>query len=115
VSQAGALAGPGARAGTRRVGICRARRGGALVRGARRGRGDTGGDSMTPGGSASRSGAAVAAMGLVALAAWWGGGRTDAGTPPPRFGHVFILVEENHGYADVIGHPAMPFSHRLAT
>jgi len=69
---------------------------------------------MTPGGSASRSGAAVVAMGLVALAAWWGGDRTDAGTPPPRFGHVFILVEENHDYADVIGNPAMPYLNRLA-
>src|SRR3989454_10936042 len=48
----------------------------------------------------------------VALAAWWG--RTDAGTPPPRFGHVFILAEENHDYADVIGNPAMPYLNRLA-
>src|SRR2546422_1253198 len=48
----------------------------------------------------------------VALAAWWG--RSDAGTPPPRFGHVFILVEENHDYADVIGNPAMPYLNRLA-
>src|SRR2546426_1562930 len=67
---------------------------------------------MTAGGAASRSGAAVAAMGLVALAAW--SGRTDGSTPAPRFGHVFILVEENHDYADVIGNPAMPYLNRLA-
>ena len=69
---------------------------------------------MTRGGAAFGSSAAMAAMGLVALAAWWGGDRTDAGTPPPRFGHVFILVEENHDYADVIGNPAMPYLNRLA-
>src|SRR5204863_1896678 len=85
--QPGHLAGPGAGAGPRRVGISRARRGGALVRGARRSRDDTGGDSMTRGGAAFRSSAAMAAVGLVALAAW-GGGRTGAGTPPPRFGPV---------------------------
>jgi len=67
---------------------------------------------MTRGGAASRSGAAVAAMSLVALAAW--SGRTDGGTPAPRFGHVFILVEENHDYADVIGNPATPYLNRLA-
>src|SRR3989454_3990082 len=67
---------------------------------------------MTAGGAASRSGAAVAAMGLVALAAW--SGRTDGSTPAPRFGHVFILAEENHNYADVIGNPAMPYLNRLA-
>src|SRR2546422_8304663 len=69
---------------------------------------------MTRGGSAFPSSAAMAAMGLVALAAWWGGNRTDAGTPPPRFGHVVVLVEENHDYAEVIGTPAMPYLSRLA-
>jgi phospholipase C len=42
--------------------------------------------------------------------------------PPPgggsgqiAFGHVVLLVEENHGYADVIGNSAMPYLNSLAT
>jgi hypothetical protein len=40
-------------------------------------------------------------------------------TPPPaarsvRFGHVFIVVEENANYADVIANPAMPYLNGLA-
>jgi hypothetical protein len=42
-----------------------------------------------------------------------------AKTPPPpgpsvRFGHVFIVVEENANYADVIANPAMPYLNSLA-
>jgi hypothetical protein len=40
-------------------------------------------------------------------------------TPPPpassvRFGHVFIVVEENANYSDVIANPAMPYLNSLA-
>ncbi len=40
-------------------------------------------------------------------------------TPPPpaqsvRFGHVFILVEENANYSDVIASPSMPYLNSLA-
>jgi acid phosphatase len=35
--------------------------------------------------------------------------------PTPRFEHVFIVVEENHDYADVIGSPAMPYLNSLAS
>src|SRR5205814_8079626 len=37
--------------------------------------------------------------------------------PPslPQFGHVFIVVEENHGYTSVIGSPAMPYLNSLAS
>ncbi len=40
-------------------------------------------------------------------------------TPPPpstsvRFGHVFIVVEENTNYADVIANPALPYLNSLA-
>jgi acid phosphatase len=44
-----------------------------------------------------------------------------ANTPPPpgqqsvRFGHVFIVVEENANYADVVGSPSMPYLNGLAT
>ena len=43
-----------------------------------------------------------------------------AKTPPPpgqtsvRFGHVFIVVEENHNYSDVIASPSMPYLNGLA-
>jgi phosphatidylinositol-3-phosphatase len=42
-----------------------------------------------------------------------------ANTPPPpsqsvRFGHVFIIVDENANYSDVIGNPAMPYLNSLA-
>src|SRR5712692_7188770 len=37
-----------------------------------------------------------------------------AAPPPVRFGHVFIVVEENHGYSSVIGSPDMPFLNSLA-
>jgi hypothetical protein len=42
-----------------------------------------------------------------------------ANTPPPpaqsvRFGHVFIVVEENANYSNVIANPAMPYLNSLA-
>jgi len=53
-----------------------------------------------------------------------GGGSTSttggSGTPPPTppstaFSHVFIVVEENHSYGDVIGNTNMPYFNSLAT
>jgi phosphatidylinositol-3-phosphatase len=32
----------------------------------------------------------------------------------PRFGHVFVVVEENHSYSSVIGNSAMPYLNGLA-
>jgi hypothetical protein len=43
-----------------------------------------------------------------------------AKTPPPpgqtsvRFGHVFVVVEENHNYSDVVASPSMPYLNGLA-
>jgi len=43
-----------------------------------------------------------------------------AKTPPPTgqksvsFGHVFIVVEENHNYSDVVANPVMPYLNGLA-
>jgi acid phosphatase len=42
-----------------------------------------------------------------------------ANTPPPpaqsvRFGHVFVVVEENANYSDVIASPSMPYLNSLA-
>lgn len=33
----------------------------------------------------------------------------------PKFGHVFVLVEENHGYTSVIGNLSMPYLNALVT
>src|SRR5947209_3573887 len=46
------------------------------------------------------------------------GGRVIS-TPPPKaasvsFGHVFIVVEENHNYSEVIGSASMPYFNGLA-
>jgi phosphatidylinositol-3-phosphatase len=34
--------------------------------------------------------------------------------PIPSFGHVFVVVEENHSYSSVIGNSAMPYFNGLA-
>jgi acid phosphatase len=48
-----------------------------------------------------------------------GGGRASdprsASGSIPVVAHVFLLVEENHGYASVIGNPAMPYTNSLAS
>ena len=53
------------------------------------------------------------------------GNGTNSGTPTsgggpapgsfPQFGHVVLVMEENHGYSDVMGNPAMPYLNSLAT
>src|SRR5438874_3618252 len=53
---------------------------------------------------------------LTALELGCGGGKND---PPgtgviPQVAHVFVLVEENHSYNQVIGNPAMPYTNMLA-
>ncbi|HXN23349.1 MAG TPA: hypothetical protein VOA41_11475 [Candidatus Dormibacteraeota bacterium] len=59
---------------------------------------------------------ACAAFCALALAGCVG---QAANTPPPpgpsvRFGHVFLVVEENSNYADVIANPTMPYLNSLA-
>lgn len=49
-----------------------------------------------------------------------GGGSSPASSPPsmnsfPQFGHVFLVVEENHSYSEVIGNSAMPYLNSLAS
>ena len=59
------------------------------------------------------------ALGILALAGCVG---QVAKTPPPptpspsnvRFGHVFIVIEENANYSEVIGNPSMPYLNGLA-
>src|SRR5213596_764138 len=58
------------------------------------------------------------ALSLALLAAACGGtppGRPPVGGTVPPVGHVFIVVEENADYANVIGSAAMPYLNGLAT
>jgi acid phosphatase len=47
-----------------------------------------------------------------------GGGGSNppqgGGTPPPASTHVFLVVEENHSYSQVIGNSSMPYLNGLA-
>ena len=43
-----------------------------------------------------------------------GCGSGSRGTPPPVSTRVFVLVEENHSYSDVIGNSSMPYLNGLA-
>jgi len=36
-------------------------------------------------------------------------------SPIPRYDHILVIVEENHGFADVIGNPAAPNLNELAS
>jgi hypothetical protein len=42
------------------------------------------------------------------------GASADAGPSVPHLDHVFVIVEENHGFTDVIGNPAAPNLNSLA-
>jgi phosphatidylinositol-3-phosphatase len=60
-------------------------------------------------------------VGLVFSLAGCGGGAANVlpptptpGQTNPQFGHVFIVVEENAGYSDVIGSSSMPYFNGLA-
>ncbi len=44
-----------------------------------------------------------------------GDGTSGGGNGIPIFNHVFIVLEENHSYNDVIGNPSMPYLNGLAT
>lgn len=64
---------------------------------------------------------AAMALSLVFLIAGCGGGTSNTsgtgggGTNPPSSSHVFLVVEENHSYSDVIGNSAMPYLNGLAS
>ncbi len=67
--------------------------------------------------SAARFRLLMLACCVFALAGCVGG--QVANTPPPpaqslRFGHVFIVVEENQNYANVVASPSMPYLNSLA-
>ena len=41
-------------------------------------------------------------------------GQSGDGARVPTVAHVFLLIDENHSYTDVIGNPAMPYLNSLA-
>ena len=58
---------------------------------------------------------------LVSLCSCGGGSSSSSPTPTPpvnggtipQFAHVFLIVEENHSYSDVVGNPGMPYFNSL--
>src|SRR5216684_3332187 len=44
-----------------------------------------------------------------------GGGGGGTGSSVPHFAHVFLVVEENHSFSDVIGNSNMPYLNSLAS
>jgi Phosphoesterase family len=50
----------------------------------------------------------------AALTAAAPAGAASAATAPGHYDHLFVIVEENHGFADVIGNPAAPNLNALA-
>ena len=57
----------------------------------------------------------LAVAGSVSLASPGGAApRSGGGQAVPHYDHVFLVVEENHGFADVIGNPAAPNLNALA-
>src|SRR5215470_9260130 len=55
---------------------------------------------------------------MLALSATAAGGAgaspTRAANPVPRYRHIFVIVDENHGFSDVIGNRAAPNLNALA-
>jgi len=58
--------------------------------------------------------AATAAITLALGTAAAATATTSVGTGSSHYDHVFVIVEENHGYSDVIGNPAAPNLNALA-
>ena len=51
---------------------------------------------------------------LAGIGVGCGSGSASQGTPPPVSSRVFLLVEENHSFSEVIGNSAMPYLNGLA-
>lgn len=59
-------------------------------------------------------GALASTLALAFLACGCGGGR-GGGVKPPASSRIFLVLEENHSYSEVIGNSAMPYLNGLAT
>ncbi|MCW2869735.1 alkaline phosphatase family protein [Actinacidiphila oryziradicis] len=68
--------------------------------------------AAAPAGSAAVAGAT--SSGAVSCSGTSTGAASVAGTSGTHYDHVFVIVEENHGYSDVIGNPAAPNLNALA-
>src|SRR5262244_4055794 len=66
------------------------------------------------GASVSRLGLLMAGVLVAAAVGGPGTAATAAAPGVPGYDHVFVIVEENHGFADVIGNPAAPNLNALA-
>lgn len=65
-------------------------------------------------------GSVVACFLLASFGCGGSSSRTSTGQPPvmnsvPQFGHVALVVEENHSFSEVIGSSAMPYLNSLAS
>src|SRR5215472_11547497 len=66
-------------------------------------------------------------LALTAALAWAAFGASPAGAAPApavaspaaakpaHYDHIFVIVEENHGFSDIIGNPAAPNFNALAS
>src|SRR5205085_77087 len=52
--------------------------------------------------------AAVACASAAAEAAWCPGSTGDHANEVPRYEHIFVIIAENHGYAQIIGNRNAP-------
>jgi len=59
-----------------------------------------------------RSIAILASLSVILMTSCGAGNR---GIPAPSSSHVFIVMEENHSFSEVIGNTAMPYFNRLAS
>ena len=52
---------------------------------------------------------------VVMICSCGGGGGGGGGVKPPASSHVFVVMEENHSYSEVIGSSSMPYLNGLAS
>lgn len=57
----------------------------------------------------------AAALLLIFLISCSSKSKLDTAATLPRFGHVFIVVLQDHGFNTVVGNPAMPYFNSLAS
>jgi hypothetical protein len=56
----------------------------------------------------------IASCAATAEPAWCPGSTGDHANEVPRYDHIFVIIAENHGYAQIIGNPNAPNLNRLA-
>src|SRR5258707_7560905 len=56
----------------------------------------------------------IASCVAMAEPAWCPGSTGDHANEVPRYDHIFVIIAENHGYAQIIGNPNAPNLNLLA-